>query len=161
MWGQVNPFYQQLLLKDDKKFLQTFRMRPSSYHKLLGMIENRITKCSTNLKQPIPARERLFATLRFMATGMGYCQLENECRIKASTLAYLIPDTCRAIIEVLGPIYVQVPDSENSWKSISSEFLNIWNYPMCLGACDGKHYSIRCPPKSGSEFYNYKGTVRH
>jgi|TergutMp193P3_1026864.scaffolds.fasta_scaffold26680_3 hypothetical protein len=36
------------------------------------------------------------------------------------------------------------------------DFYTLWNFPNCCGAIDGKHIVIRCPSKSGSEFYNYK-----
>ena len=35
------------------------------------------------------------------------------------------------------------------------DFYTLWNFPNCCGAMDGKHIVIRCPSKSGSEFYNY------
>jgi hypothetical protein len=35
-------------------------------------------------------------------------------------------------------------------------FYTLWNFPNFWGAMDGKHIVVRCPSKSGSEFYNYK-----
>ncbi len=37
-------------------------------------------------------------------------------------------------------------------------FENQWQFPNCIGALDGKHICITAPPKSGSLFYNYKGS---
>ena len=33
-----------------------------------------------------------------------------------------------------------------------------WGFPLCLGAIDGKHLIVQCPPNSGGAFYNYKDT---
>jgi len=36
------------------------------------------------------------------------------------------------------------------------DFYTLSNFPNCCGALDGRHIVVRCPSKSGSEFYNYK-----
>ncbi|KAI8114761.1 hypothetical protein CVS40_12903 [Lucilia cuprina] len=63
----------------------------------------------------------------------------------------------------------QIPSGENthyvlaylssiSWQSVLvTEFNNKWNFPMCLGAIDGKHIAIRAKKSDESFYYNYKG----
>ena len=53
-----------------------------------------------------------------------------------------------------------VPKTHSEWKRLDDDFWNLWNFPMYLGSIDGKHCAIICPPpKSGSAFYNYKGSL--
>ncbi|GFU95898.1 DDE Tnp4 domain-containing protein [Trichonephila clavipes] len=52
---------------------------------------------------------------------------------------------------------IQVPESENEWKMVGEEFWAKWNFPLCLGAMDGKHIRIKSPSHSGATYRIYKG----
>jgi len=51
-----------------------------------------------------------------------------------------------------------VPSTEQEWKHVADGFNQLWQFRNCLGAIDGKHIIIKKPQKSGSYYYNYKGT---
>lgn len=70
----------------------------------------------------------------------------------------IIPEVCKVIWDVLQPLYLRCPNEESEWLQIANDFNSLWNFPNCLGAIDGKHIRIKAPPKSGSAFYNYKGS---
>ncbi|GFS58015.1 DDE Tnp4 domain-containing protein [Trichonephila clavipes] len=40
---------------------------------------------------------------------------------------------------------------------VAEEFWAKWNFPLCLGAMDGKHMRIKPPSHSGATYRNYKG----
>lgn len=67
----------------------------------------------------------------------------------------IIKRTCSVIHQVLSPIYLR-PPSAPVWRNIGKGFERDWKLPGCIGAVDGKHFSIQCPSNSGSLFFNYK-----
>lgn len=53
---------------------------------------------------------------------------------------------------------MQILSTEEEWQKVADNFEKKWDFPHCVGAIDGKHVVIQKPGKSGSMFYNYKGT---
>lgn len=52
--------------------------------------------------------------------------------------------------------FFKVPSSEAHWKEKAHEWNELWNFPHCVGAIDGKHVVIEAPSNSNSDYYNYK-----
>lgn len=52
----------------------------------------------------------------------------------------------------------QIPNCEQEWKVVAERFAERWNFPLCLGAMDGKHIKIRKPEGTSSRYFNYKGS---
>ncbi len=64
---------------------------------------------------------------------------------------------CAAIIEEFAAEVLDCPMSAQEWKTVADQFGDRWEMPHAIGAIDGKHVPIKCPERSGSLFYNYKG----
>lgn len=67
----------------------------------------------------------------------------------------MVYETCEAIWNELNAEHMPFP-TEDMFLTIASDFYNKWNFPNCVGSIDGKHIRIKCPPNSGSMYYNYK-----
>lgn len=52
-----------------------------------------------------------------------------------------------------------MPTKTNDWIEMSTDYEDKWNFPLCIGALDGKHIVLQKPFNSESEFINYKGHV--
>ena len=79
-------------------------------------------------------------------------------RIGKSTVSEIVKETCEALWSVLQPEFVKAPLTQDEWRGVSTQFEQIWNFPICVEAIDGKHIVIQAPANSGSTFFNYKGT---
>ena len=68
----------------------------------------------------------------------------------------IVRTTSDAIWDELQPDEMPVPNKD-TWIDVAARFFHRWNFPNCMGALDGKHVQIKCPNRSGSKYYNYKG----
>lgn len=88
------------------------RMDVEAYNYLLELVSPYITKQDTCMRTAISAHERLTATLRFLATGRSYKDLEFTALISKSALSELVPETCNIIYKVLKKEYLKVSNSD-------------------------------------------------
>ena len=59
-------------------------------------------------RKAIPAREKLAATLRFLATGESVKSIHLQFRHGQETVRRYIPKVCRAIYDALADEYMKV-----------------------------------------------------
>ncbi|XP_022173853.1 protein ANTAGONIST OF LIKE HETEROCHROMATIN PROTEIN 1-like [Myzus persicae] len=130
-------------------------MSSQSFFELHNLIKNDTKKEDTNMRRSISTEERLAVTLRYLATGCTLTELHYSFRIGVSTLSSIIREMCKAIWTNLRITYMPEPKQED-WLKIADTFLNVTNFPNCIGAIDGKHIRIVKPAHSGSLYYNYK-----
>nr|CAI5852405.1 unnamed protein product [Callosobruchus analis] len=103
----------------------------------------------------IGVEERLVVTLRFLATGASFKQLASAFRMGRSTVASIVKEMTRTLWNILQPIHMPV-STEATFRQISDDFMQTWNFPRCIGAIDRKHIKIKAQQHSGSMYFNYK-----
>ena len=54
------------------------------------------------------------------------------------------------IWDKMSSIYLKFPETESQWVQIAEEFDELWQFPNCIGALDGKHFRIQAPKNSGN-----------
>lgn len=80
-------------------------------------------------------------TLRYLASGDCIKTIACDFRIGPSTASGIV------IAVSIGLFSVLKPCTPEEWETKATEFYNRWDFPNCVGAIDGKHISIQCPPK--------------
>lgn len=53
-------------------------------------------------------------------------------------------------------ILLHIPATPEDWLAVSQKYEELWNFPHCVGAMDGKHVVLQALVNSGSEFFHYK-----
>jgi len=46
--------------------------------------------------------------------------------------------------------------TRTTWSQIVNDFWDLWNFPNCIDAFDGKQVKFQAPTNTGSKFSNYK-----
>ena len=155
--GQYEHLLVELSQEDPTRLKNFHRMDNEVFQDLLARISDRIEKEDTFMRSALEPGLRLSITLRYLATGDSYMSLEYSFRVANNTISKIVHETCEAIIDAMQEEYLKCPSTPDEWLEISEKFSKRWNFEHVLGALDGKHIAIRCPPNAGSLYYNYKG----
>ncbi|XP_050311513.1 uncharacterized protein LOC126747063 [Anthonomus grandis grandis] len=150
----MNNFFNDLTCEESGDFFNFCRMSRIDFEFLLNKIEPMI-KRETKIRVPILPKMRLAITLRYLATGDSYKSLHYLFKVSTAAISLIVPEVCGAINLILKN-QIKLPDTPEQWLAIEKGFRK--KFPRCVGAFDGKHIVIKCPPHTGSEYYNYKGT---
>jgi len=59
-----------------------------------------------------------------------------------TTVANIVDATCQVIWEHLCLLVLSANIDKHEWNSIAEDFNNLWDFPHCIGAIDGKHVTI-------------------
>ncbi|XP_050339003.1 putative nuclease HARBI1 [Bactrocera neohumeralis] len=138
---------------DHAEFFIYTRMTPQVYGLLLTLVEPFLKKNS--LSESVQPECRLALTLQYLSQGTSFQSLALSFQLGKETVRRIILKTAEVLRTKLGAVYVSEPNEED-FKQISQDFWELWNTPNCVGSIDGKLIAIRCPPKSGSQFFCYK-----
>ena len=132
------------------------RMPPEMFDEVLERIRHRITKQFTFYRDPLEPGLKLAIALRHLASGSKYSDMKFGWRVPPNTIS-IVREVCKAIVEEYLDEVMTPHTTPDEWRRIADQFVARWNFPHTCGALDGKHAACRCPHKSGSTYYNYKG----
>ena len=155
--GIYSNLMRELRAEDPASFINYLRMPPEMFDELLIRLRPRLTKRRTNFRQPLDSGLKLALTLRHLASGAKYRDMQYAWRVPSNTISLIVREVCQAIIDEYADELMNTPTTEAGWREISAEWYRRWNFPHVIGAIDGKHVACRAPPSSGSQYFNYKG----
>ncbi|XP_019697645.2 uncharacterized protein LOC109503991, partial [Harpegnathos saltator] len=138
-----------------RSFCSIYRNNNATLFEALLILVGPIIAKKYIIREPISPDTRLQITLRYLASGDSMKSLSYSFRVAHNTISKIISETCEVIwICLKDTIFIK--DNEESWATVVYEFEQLWNFPNCIGAIDGKHVQIQAPANSGSTYYNYK-----
>ena len=101
--GSNYNLVKEIAMGDREMHFRYMWMTPGRMEHLFNLVVPHITKLSTNYRQPIPPQQRLLLTLHHLAMGESHISLSLQYKIGHQTVSKIIPETCKAIYDVLTP----------------------------------------------------------
>ncbi|KAB0802188.1 hypothetical protein PPYR_04374 [Photinus pyralis] len=122
-----------LSLSRTGQFKNFCRISCEDFEYLIHLIGHKIAKQETTFRQPIPVKERLAVTLRFLATGDSYTSLMYLFKISKQSISTIVTEVCQALCDALKD-YVKGPPVASSNRTASSSIRKTFRYgyrPRC------------------------------
>ena len=147
----------QLLNSDLYGSINFVRLSPELFRELVERVGPVIQKEKTRFHEPLPAGLNVGDTLGYLATGDSYKTLKSGFKVAFNTISLSASEVCEAIYQIDNNEQLKCPSNPQEQCEKAVHFGKRWNFYHAVGSLDGKHVVIRCPRRSGSKYYNYKG----
>ena len=155
--GSFHQLLPELAAHDTVAFESYMRMDFAHFSKIVDLLSERLHKKDTVMRECVKPAEMCCLAIRYLATGESFHSLEFQFRMSRVTISKIIIEVCQALYEVMAPIYLCTPKTQEEWLKLSEKFEVQWNFPNALGAVDGKRILLQQPQNSGSHYHDYKG----
>jgi len=155
--GLYDRLMVELRNEDPRAFHNFMRMPPAMYDEIVERLTPLLLKQTTNWRAPLDPGLKVALTLRHLASGSKYCDMQYAWRVPHNTISVVVREVCEAIVEEYTEETMTTPTTEQGWRALSDEWYHCWQFPNTIGAIDGKHVACKAPAGSGSDFHNYKG----
>ena len=155
--GLYDKLMVELRNEDTRAFKHFMMMPPAMFDEVVQRLTPRLAKQNTNYRASLEPGLKVAITLRHLAPGYTYSNMQYAWRVPHNTISLVVREVVKALIEEYTDELLFCPTTEQGWRDLADQWYQRWNFPHTVGAIDGKHVACKAPPKSGSEFYNYKG----
>ncbi|XP_054091112.1 putative nuclease HARBI1 [Zeugodacus cucurbitae] len=143
---------------EDDIFYSHFRMRRSTFKRLMTMLQPMWTESSTG-RTAVSMEKALYLTIWKLANNTSFRQISDRFDVGMGA-------TYRAFIKILKLIcrlkstIIKFPTTTAAQKKIADGFSQRRHsiFPFVLGCIDGTHIPISQPKNDAISFYNRKGT---
>ncbi|CAI6361194.1 unnamed protein product [Macrosiphum euphorbiae] len=151
-----NPRIDYFNLLDENEFIRRFRLKKSTFDKVLNEIVDQI-KNSTDRNNSIDPIIQLLVTLRFYATGNFLITVGDFGGISVASAGKIVERVSYALA-FLSSRYIRLPETPEEKMELKVQFYGLARFPKVIGAIDCTHIKLQCPSRENGELYrNRKG----
>jgi hypothetical protein len=117
-------------------FMRNFHMSQATFDFIYNELAEHLRKSNTTMREPLPAKKRLAATLYRLATNAEYLKVASLFGIGKSTTTSLVRDVCDVIVSILKDKYLTLSDLSGERKEEVEIKFEIPQVVGALGSID-------------------------
>ena len=117
--GIYNTLLVELENEDPKSFHNFMRMPQDMFKERVARLTPHILKQTTNWRAPLSPGIKVGLTLRHLASGAQYKDMQYAWRIPPNTISLVVTEVCQAIIDEYLDEQMTPPSTEEDWKALS------------------------------------------
>ncbi|XP_055308008.1 uncharacterized protein LOC129572115 isoform X2 [Sitodiplosis mosellana] len=129
-------------------FRENFHMTNQHFDDIFNKIEQHLQPARYVRQDIIPPRAKLAMVLEYLACGSLQRHIASNYRVSKQAFGKIVDQVCTSICMEMGNEMPKL--NKEQWLQISNTFNCKWDFPNCVGAIDGKHIAIKCPPNAGN-----------